>query len=146
LVGLPALVADLLGLDRHPWEDAGSGVAVAQTDGTATWGPEARRQLEAAWRLPPSIVDRLASPISCATDGRFKLVREGASERLHDLDADPLEGRDVAASHPDVAARLGVVLDGADRRHDPNAPGVPAGDATSPTADLEERLKLLGYL
>jgi len=147
LVGLPALVAGLVGLDQHPWAHDGSGVAVAQTDGIATWDPEARRRLEAAWRLPRSIVDRLGSPISCATDGRFKLVRDRGAERLHDLTQDPLEDRDVADRHPDQMARLRTVLDRADVRVEPPASRPVEGAGTeAPTSDLEARLRLLGYL
>jgi arylsulfatase A-like enzyme len=146
LVGLPALVAALVGLDQHPWADDGSGVAVAQTDGIATWDPGARRRLEAAWRLPRAIVDRLGSPISCATDGRFKLVRDGDTVRLHDLDRDPLETTDVAVAHTDVVARLQAVLDRADRRLEPSEPAHTPAGTTGTTADLEERMRLLGYL
>jgi len=145
LVGLPALVADLLELDHHPWHDDGSGIAVAQTNGIATWDPEARRRLEAAWRLPSSIVDRLGDPISCATDGRFKLVRDDDTRRLHDLDEDPLESTNVAATHPDVVTRLAAVLDRADQPHEIVA-APRSSDGPAPTVDLEERLRLLGYL
>jgi arylsulfatase A-like enzyme len=146
LVGLPALIGDLLGLEDHPWGADGSGVAVAQTDGIATWDPEARRRLEAAWRLPRSIIDRLGSPISCATDGRFKLVRDTDTIRLHDLTEDPFESRDVAAAHPHDAARLRAALDEADIRREPHdRPHVRVKSDTS-TTDLEERLRLLGYL
>jgi len=146
LVGLPALIGQLLGIDDHPWHDDGSGVAVAQTDGIATWDPEARRQLGAAWQLPASVVERLGDPISCATDGRFKLVRDGGAVRLHDLTTDPLEVRDVAGAHPDQVARLLGVLDDADLRHEPQARGQAPGGTQATTVDLEERLRLLGYL
>ena len=146
LVGLPAFIGQLLGLDDHPWHDDGSGVAVAQTNGIATWDPDVRRRLEAAWRLPEAIVDRLGGPISCATDGRFKLVRDGEALRLHDLTDDPLEVRDVAHAHPDHVARLRAVLDDADRRVDGHEPAGGPAAAQAPTDDLEDRLRLLGYL
>jgi hypothetical protein len=52
-----------------------------------------------------------------ARSTRFKLVErprlEGGWRRiLYDLEADPGETRDVAISHPEVAARLGTALDG----------------------------------
>ena len=146
LVGLPALVADLLDVDGHPWSDDGSGVAVAQTNGIATWDPEAQRRLVAAWKLPTDIVDRLASPISCASDGRFKLVKDAGALRLHDLDDDPLEANDVARRHPDVMGRLQAVLDEADRLQHPREPSSPSEDSPPASPDLEARLRLLGYL
>ena len=115
LVRLPALVARTLGLDDHPWDDVSTGPAVAQTDGLATWDREARTRLEAAWQLPAHIVERLAGPIACATDGRFKLVRTSGADRLHDIAADPHEERDVAAAHPNVVNRLRTVLESSER-------------------------------
>jgi arylsulfatase A-like enzyme len=147
LVRLPALVANLLGIDDHPWSDVGPGPAVAQTDGLATWDEEARERLVAAWNLPSPIVDRLASPIACATDGRFKLVRESGRHRLYDTSDDPLEGRDVSDSHPDQVKRLQTVLDAAEPLS-PTADRAPESGAhdNSTTRDLEDRMRLLGYL
>jgi hypothetical protein len=47
-------------------------------------------------------------PSGAARDGRWKLVEdfESGSSTLFDLDADPGETRDLAASHPDRAAAL----------------------------------------
>jgi arylsulfatase A-like enzyme len=147
LVRLPALVADALGLDDHPWEDISSGPAVAQTDGLATWDREARTRLEAAWHLPAHIVDQLAHPIACATDGRFKLVRTAGVERLHDMTTDPLEESDVAASHPSTVTELRKALDAAGQ-FGASSSSDDARDsmATETPAELEARLRLLGYL
>jgi hypothetical protein len=48
---------------------------------------------------------------------RRRTTRTGRLE-LYDLKKDPAEAHDVAAAHPDVAARLGVLMDQA---HTPSA-------------------------
>jgi uncharacterized sulfatase len=70
-----------------------------------------------------------------ARDGRWKGVRRpmltGAVE-LYDLEADPGETRDLAARHPDVAARLARVMD---REHVPSPLWqAPAEQAPRPAA------------
>jgi arylsulfatase A-like enzyme len=45
---------------------------------------------------------------------RWKLLRQADGERLFDLQGDPMETKDVAASYPEVAASLADVLDGHD--------------------------------
>jgi hypothetical protein len=84
-------------------------------------------------------------PYTCATDGRFKLVRVGGVERLHDVPADPLEQLDVMPQHPEPAARLRRAIDGTAPPEDVFVPEVLALDGDE-DGDLEERLRLLGYL
>ena len=79
-------------------------------------------------------------------DSRFKLVHASsdATRRLYDLHADPLEERDVAASHPDVMARLSPPLDAAveqrlRKRGSPNS-------AAILDESRQQQLKALGYL
>ena len=150
LAQLPSLLADAIGLLDHPWQaDASpSPVAVAQTDGISTFAPDVRAALTAAWHLPAAIVERLGAPIACATDGRFKLVRDVAAggERLHDLTADPDELVDVLSSHGAQADRLRAALDRAEEEaHDDGRPP-PGGAPGQWVVELEERMRLLGYM
>jgi arylsulfatase A-like enzyme len=72
-------------------------------------------------------------------DGRYKYIRAPRPE-LYDLVLDPFESRDVAAAHPDVAARMREDLD--------RAMGT-FGDAESRRAgdpEAAERLRVLGYV
>ena len=53
--------------------------------------------------------------------GRLKLVVQEGRVELYDLEADPAETRDLAASRPEVVERLRAALDGA-HRPDPRWP------------------------
>lgn len=74
--------------------------------------PSGRRE-PICWRRPP---DRPGdghgiagdNPDLAIRDGRWKLLVnfDGSGLQLYDLPADPAESRDLAAAHPDVAARL----------------------------------------
>jgi len=158
LADVPRILAEAAGITDHPWQRPAvpAGVAVAQCDGFAALAPDTARKLVEAWRLWPRAHEELFLRRSCATDGRFKLVRERDGARLHDLETDPLETIDVLAVHPEESARLASVLDALDaeeeaskarvpeRASSSGGDGGPAGAAES--AELEERLKLLGYL
>lgn len=72
-------------------------------------------------------------------DGRYKYIRAPRPE-LYDVQADPAESHDVAASQPAVVARLRAGLDGA---------AAAAGEAESrraPDTGTAERLRALGYV
>jgi arylsulfatase A-like enzyme len=176
LAAVPRLVARAVGLDEHPWQadPVPPGVAVAQTDGFRSVSLAFAEAFARSVRLPERAVRAMSARRSCATDGRFKLVRVEGAERLHDLAADPLELADAQAAHPEAAARLRAVLDRAEEEAEEEAPvaarsaeagsagagpagagpaggrvpGGEAGPAEPPgeEADLEERLRLLGYL
>ncbi len=153
IADVPRVVADALGLARHPWSVPAcpDGVALAQNDGYSAVNPAFAEVFAREWLLDAEGVERLDRPLLAAVDGRFKLVREEFAdhtvERLHDLDADPLETTDVRLRHLEEATRLAGLLDAADteraRLHVPLAAG-----PTSGTADtgLVDRLRLLGYL
>ena len=92
--------------------------------------------------------------MTCATDGRWKLVRDPAGDRVYDTAADPAETRplDTAsiAGEQDAIARLRRAVDGvldhtagvSDAEVGGRGPEITAGEA----AALEERMRLLGYL
>jgi arylsulfatase A-like enzyme len=79
-------------------------------------------------------------------DDRFKLVRAGGrSERLFDLEADPMEEIDVAPDHPEVVRRLRQELDRAIDSWKSWGDG--AEDLTPQEAEeIEEHLSALGYI
>jgi hypothetical protein len=79
-------------------------------------------------------------------DERFKLVRAGGrSERLFDLEADPMEEIDVAPDHPEVVRRLRQELDRAIDSWKSWGDG--AEDLTPQEAEeIEEHLSALGYI
>lgn len=75
-----------------------------------------------------------AAMISAAIDGRWKLHRTEpaggeTTRRLHDLINDPGEKRDVAVAHPDIVARLDVLI-GASNTASP--PPSPTGSVAAP--------------
>jgi arylsulfatase A-like enzyme len=158
LAGLPRLVADAIGLDDHPWRDAREpGIGVAQFDPPVPLSDPRFGELREQLRLDDYAVWRLTTPSTCATDGRLKLVIEGAEEWAYDLAADPAEEHPVhvdgrtalrygerlrllrrvaraARPRADVAHRATTAVDVGDR----------AGAAVDD--DMAARLRLLGYM
>ena len=151
IADVPRLIATACGLRRHPWTRRAcpDGIAIAQNDGYSAINPAFAELFAREWHLDAEGIERLDRPLTAAIDGRFKLVREQLegryAERLHDLDADPLEQVDVRLRHPDAAARLATALDAADAERSTRIPVSSAGSTTTdPT--MVERLRLLGYL
>ena len=96
-------------------------------------------------------LDALTTPLTCAVDGEFKLLRRGEQEEAYELESDPLELTPLdpsrlpddrlaalrgALDHPAMTANAGAVA-GADTAAKPSEEEM---------RDLEERMKLLGYL
>jgi arylsulfatase A-like enzyme len=140
LVELPRLIAEAVGLPSHPWDDArlDGGVAVAQFDAPAT-----RETAEVAirdWGLGRDQVTTMTSPQTAVTDGRHKLVRTGLGDHLYDTVADPIEERtlDVRAA----SDNLRRVLENAAAPVTP----VTATPSAPSNEDLEDRMRLLGYM
>ena len=79
------------------------------------------------------------SPLQALTDGRWMTIRAGASTELYDLQNDPLEVHDIAASQVAVAsamaARAGAIHASA-----------AAGGARAISPEAQERLRSLGYV
>lgn len=145
LAELPRLLAEALDIGDHPWtEDVRpGGVAVSQVAGQILL-PE-KETLARAWGIPDEAIRRIAVPMTSATDGRLKLVRDDRGERLYDLRADPGERSPLAAGSgagPETALR--AAIEHVDALA-PSEPG-PAPLADAESADLEERLRQLGYI
>ncbi len=145
LAELPRLIAEALGIADHPWTDdvRQGGIAVSQVAGQVLL-PE-RESLARGWGIPEEAIRRIAIPMSAATDGRFKLIREPHGERLYDLVSDPAETTSIDAAGIAAAASLRAALDHADAIA-PVAEPVATASTGDEAAELEERLRQLGYL
>jgi arylsulfatase A-like enzyme len=149
LAHLPSLIAGPLGLADHPWHDdpLPGGFAVSQVAGQLLL-PE-RETLARSWGVPEEAIRRIASPMSAATDGRYKLVRDATGERFYDLATDPAEASpatpDADATTNDVARGMRAAIDAVDALA-PVANDTAGTSASDESADLEERLRSLGYI
>jgi len=155
LAKLPAWIAQAAGIDSHPYleTDLPAEAVIAQYEPMC--GPEDPRAQSFArmWNLDAEAVRKLTTGLSCATDGRHKLVVDDTGrESLYDLLADPDERSPAPAPADGPAASLRAVLDQAaieEARLEP-APEPTAAPASAASADelaaLERQLKLLGYM
>jgi arylsulfatase A-like enzyme len=156
LADLPRAMAEAAGLERHPWSDDGvrhGEVAIAQLDALVPpTDPRAAEYVE-KWGLGEEAFRRLTMSMTCATDGRFKLVRRGTEELVYDLEEDrlelsPLDADRLDDSVPSLATLRAAVTEGEDRPAEPliaAADGreeVPADEAEA----IAERMRTLGYL
>jgi arylsulfatase A-like enzyme len=146
LIDLPRMIADFVGLDDHPWgPPATPGIGIAQYDGPVPPDHPGVDDMR-AWGATDEGLRRLTMRFTCATDGTLKLVHSGADERLYDLDVDALETAPVdPAAYP--ASRIAPLRDAVSRALDEGwDPAIGDAPAASRDDDLEERMRLLGYL
>lgn len=154
LAHLPILISELTGLGGVPWsrEELPSDVAIAQLDPPMDRDDPRTADAAAVWGLSDAALDRLTTYQTCATDGRYKLLRRDGQDLFFDVHSDPQEAQPVAdpARLPSEALRR--LRDGLEH---PAAAAHAAGDITAPEAkpppdedleELEERMRLLGYL
>lgn len=151
LAALPNRLGGALELPDHPWEDPlPDGVAIAQFDPPTRLGDPRNDLLLRLWDVGDHdgmLVRRLTTELSCATDGRSKLLRRGAEEELYDLRTDPFERQPRApdGSTRETVKRLRGALD-----HATEAPPALAQAETTLDTDeveaLEKRMRLLGYM
>lgn len=164
LADLPAELAAWAGVSEHPWgaRRRAGGVAVAQFAAPGDPGHERTQEVVRSWQLDEAAQRRLIVTSSCATDGRYKLLRgDDGLEEVIDLTVDPLEmvprrlpgGTGSGAIDPARLAALRAALDAADAARsdgaDPPADAGPPDDAEPPddeAAALEAQMKLLGYM
>jgi arylsulfatase A-like enzyme len=153
LIELPARLARVAGLADHPWGDPPAGdVAVAQWDPPTDADDPRIQGFAARFGLDDEEIARLSTPQTCATDGRYKLLRRGAGDELYDLAADPVETAPVTAPRPEAQDAMRRLRDALD---DPRVSATPsssdvasaASDASDDeVADIERRMKLMGYM
>jgi choline-sulfatase len=82
------------------------------------------------------------SPLQALTDGRWMTIRAGVSTEVYDLQNDPGEQRDVAATQATIAAAMSVRIDAIRAR----ATKQTTASASAISKDAEERLRALGYV
>jgi arylsulfatase A-like enzyme len=151
LASLPRFVAEAAGVEDHPYSDEPpAGYGVAQFD-----PPMEADDQEAVDRVTQAglehALDRFSTPLTCAVADGVKLLRRGDREELYDLARDPLELDPVAADtvpagqlaalrsvleHPSMTARAAPV----------EAAAQASTASEQEMRDLEDRMKLLGYL
>ncbi len=153
LAEIPGRVASIAQLDRHPWEQPSvPKIPVAQFD-SITGGEAGIRRLIAEWGLEATqgeaAFERLTSSLTCAVGESWKAVRRAGVEEFFNLLDDPMELDPIA---PEAAARAGAdveVLRSA-LDHPTVTASRPQGGADEGTseenADLEDRMRLLGYM
>jgi arylsulfatase A-like enzyme len=154
LAGLPRMVADAVGLESHPWTNGlpDDGAVVAQLDPPAGEDDPRVQEALALWGMPAENAPRIGTPLTCAVDGRWKLLLRGDREEAFDLEADPLE----ASPLPADACPTGVLekLRAALQHPATLASGPLGGAASAPEAEipdserreLEKSMRLLGYM
>jgi arylsulfatase A-like enzyme len=152
LASLPRFVAEAAGVAEHPFrEEPPPGYGMAQFDPPVA--PDDDEMLAKVRQVGlEDALEALTTPLSCAVDREFKLLRRGDREEAYDLARDPLELNPLDPSQlPDdrVTALRGVldhpVMTGRSSIGEQEAAPPPA-PSEDEMRDLEERMKLLGYL
>lgn len=161
LAELPRMIAGLAGIEDHPWlaDDLPAGAAIAQLDPPADPGDPRATAFAEQWGLGERGLQRLTTPATCATDGRWKLLEWGTEEMLFDTTADPFELQPLDPGEQFAPANgISAPVEQLRRalRH-PSVTSSPAAqsgrrDSTGESIsdqerlELEERMRLLGYL
>jgi len=157
LADLPRSLAEALDIAEHPWHDGPPpGIGLAQSDGLGDPNdPRLIGALDEAGIVDESLRGSVTIPLSGAVRGQLKLIRRGDGEELYDLSADPLEldpfpAHSVDAAHAGQIEELRAALD------DPVMAVAAVPDTMPPSdgddaqseeiSDLEDRMRLLGYL
>jgi hypothetical protein len=155
LAALPGLIGRAVGVEGV-WTaaDLPSGIAVSQCDPVVVAPEHEVREAALKWGWGEG-ASTLTTPLTCATDGGLKLLRTDHEDQLYDLEADPLERAPqpldgaFARERGDAVAALRAALEhpAATARLDPDAAAGPVPVPDDDEArELEERMKLLGYM
>jgi arylsulfatase A-like enzyme len=141
---LPQMIGDLVGID-HPWQERDDdGIAIAQYDGPVLLGDPSASFLDGL-QTTPDRIRRLTQRHTCATDGKLKLVRSQEGTTVYDLEADLMEiDPQPIGRYP--AERIAPLQQALDKAQGEERDETVEGEAPNMTADLEERMRLLGYL
>jgi arylsulfatase A-like enzyme len=152
LTALPRLIAKAVGLSGSPWGDEGivDGVAVSEYDALTSRDDPRVNRTAAEWGLDEEAIGWITSRGTAATDGMLKLVRTRGVDRLHDLRVDPLETNPMDPLGAPAALRSALeAAEGQDAIIKPqkrNSERDTGKDADVENAELEQRLRMLGYL
>lgn len=154
LSSLPRWIAEAIELNEHPYDpdDLPSAAVVTGYDPPVGADDPRTRHLS-EWGATEEGFHRFTQPGTAATDGRHKLVRVGDVEGVYDLVEDrlevaPLPVENARSRWPDAVDDLRRALEQADARtRPPVAPADgPAEGSEEETAELEARMRLLGYM
>ena len=150
LAQVPRLIAEATGT-AGPWsaDELPGGVALAQQVAQLEPGDPRIEIARREWSMTDEALRRFQLPLAAATDGGWKLLSRGGALELYDLANDPLEERPLAPADgaADVVARLQRGLDHpAMRQAAKAAPAVGDRADDAERRDIEERMRLLGYL
>lgn len=142
LTGLPAALASAAVLAHHPW---GSSDRAPVSQLGALMHPDDPRVAETArdWELDDRGVRLLTEPLTSASDDRWKVVRHGSQAHAFDLARDPMEVDPLAVDRAPRALRRMLEQP---EVWETAASGPGTAGATERDADLEERMRTLGYL
>ena len=153
LAGLPRMVAEAVGLDEHPWSNGlPQDVAVAQFDPPTDASDPRVREAVTRWGLGEEAIPRITTPLTAVTDGRHKLLRAGSDHLLYELDADPLElgpralDRAVPTRENGSLAALWAGLEHPGVAATRDAPGAETATPQDELAQIEDQMRLLGYM
>ncbi len=155
LAGLPRFVAESAGISEHPWaaDELPAGIGIAQHDPPVEpTDPRVESVLRGVWRFDDEAVRLLTTPLTCAVSGNRKLLVNGERELWIDLEKDPLElspSEAVSAPEADrerLSALRAALAHPAMTASRPFRAGAMSTAKAAETADLEERMRLLGYL
>jgi arylsulfatase A-like enzyme len=153
LVDLPREIARACGIQDHPWRSSPpAGVATAQFDPPVLAGEDENIEKLRGIGIDGEHLEKFVTPLTCAVHNDLKLLRRGSEEVLFDLRADPGERHPltVGALAADRADELEVLREALEFGARPLADPGHASPETAPSAaemrELEERMKLLGYM
>jgi hypothetical protein len=155
LAAVPAQLGRICGLNGHPWTDPPpAGFGISQFD-----PPVAADDAEGLAKLRGIGIDgdaleTFVKPLTCAVKEHVKLLVRGSEEIVFDLEEDPDERSpmDPRSAPPGLRAKLEelrVAIEHGQRpisgpSDEPSEPG--AQPSAAELDDLEDRMKLLGYM
>lgn len=154
LADLPKSLAQIADVSEHPWHDGPPpGVGVAQFDPPVDRDDEDGRRALAEIGIAGEAHERFTTPLTCAVAGNLKVLRRGEREEVYDLVADPGEAQPLAPDAPTLAnrepdlRRLRSALEhpSVTQRREASAER-PSSISDAERTDLEDRMRLLGYL
>lgn len=153
LVDLPREIARACEIPDHPWTSSPDpGLATAQSDPPVLAGEEENLEKLREMGIDGAHLEKFVTPLTCAVNGDLKLLRRGSEEVLFDLGVDPAERNPLppSALPADRAYELRALREAIDFGGLPLTAQDPETAEPGPSADevreLEERMKLLGYM
>lgn len=153
LAALPSAIARVCRIGDNPWADAPpNGVGVAQLDPPVAADDEERLAKLRGVGIEGDALAKFVTPLTAAVKGDLKLVLRGEEEAVFDLSRDPRELKQISPHElgderrPELDALRKLVKFGDAAASPTQAPEPVAAPSDQELRDLEERMKLLGYM